>query len=114
MVENGPQGNGENKLIITIVKKGFASKVVAATKQAGVRGGTILYGRGTQKKSLYLQMLGINFDPEREIILTIVPADMADSILELITQTASLDKPGYGIAFVLDIKGVLGIVQMIN
>ena len=114
MIENGLKGNGENKLIITIVKKGLGSKVVLATKQAGVRGGTILYGRGTQNKKLYLQMFGINFDPEREIILTIVAADMADSILEVITQTASLNKPGYGIAFMLDIKNILGIVQMLN
>lgn len=114
MSENGQKGNSENKLIITIVKKGVASNVVSATKKAGVGGGTILFGRGTKTSKLYLQILGMDYDPEKEIILTAVGSETADSILELITQTASLNKPGNGIAFMLDIKNLLGVAHLLN
>lgn len=106
--------NSSNKLIITIVKKGLASKVVSTAKNAGAGGGTILFGRGTKSKKGYLQMLGIDDDPEKEIILTVVNSEIADSILELILQTAALDKPGNGFAFVIDAKKVLGIAHLLN
>ena len=34
------------QLIVTIIKKGFAQRVINAAKRAGARGGTILHGRG--------------------------------------------------------------------
>ncbi len=114
MNENDQKDNSENKLIITIVKKGLASSVVSATKNAGVGGGTIFFGRGTKNKSLYIQVLGVNYDPEREIIFTVVESQKADSILELIMQTASLNKPGNGFAFIVDIKNLLGIAHLLN
>lgn len=114
MSENDPKNNKDSKLIITIVNKGLASNVVAATKKAGTGGGTILFGRGSKTPKNYLQLLGIDYDPEKEVILTIVDSDKADSILELILQTASLNKPGRGIAFMLDIRNLLGIAHLLN
>lgn len=102
------------KLIITIVKKGTASRVVAASKKAGAEGGTILLGRGTASKSVYLDFLGINFDPEKEIILSFVKEEVTDTVLQAITEEGQLNKPGKGIGFVLDIKGLHGIVHLMK
>jgi nitrogen regulatory protein P-II 1 len=114
MLDNVPINNRDSKLIITIVNKGAASNVVAVTKKAGVGGGTILFGRGSKPPKNILQLLGLDYDPEKEIILSIVDADMADSVLDIIQKTASLDKPGKGIAFMLDITNVMGIIHLLN
>lgn len=107
MVERGRRMNdsltlpGQYKLIVTIVKKGTASKVVEVTKKAGAEGGTILLGRGTAKKSVYLDLLGINFDPEKEVVLTICSENTVDDILDAVVKEVKLNKPGNGISFVI-------------
>lgn len=102
-----------HRLIITIVKKGIASKVVAATKKAGVGGGTIFLGRGTANKKLYMQMFGIDYDPEKEVILTVVEQEKIDMALDLITKETHLDQPGKGVAFVINIKGLTGMAHLL-
>lgn len=98
-------------LIVTIVNKGTCQTIVKASKEAGAEGGTILLGRGTgirENKTL----LGIPIEPEKEIVLTIVPEDDTDRILDAIIKAGKLDKPGAGIAFVLDLKKVTGICHL--
>jgi nitrogen regulatory protein PII len=105
--------NLTHKLLVTIVKKGIASKVVKATKEAGAEGGTILFGRGTgiheQKR-----FLGIPIEPEKEIILTLVPLEKVDGILSIVEKAGKLDKPGNGIGFIIDVKRVAGIVHLLK
>ena len=114
MSENNFTIDERYKLIVTIVKKGAASKVVAASRTAGAEGGTIIFGRGTASKSVYLDLLGINFDPEKEIILSGVKEDKVDNVLQTITDEGKLNKPGNGIAFVVNIKGLAGIVHLMK
>ncbi len=105
--------NLSHKLLVTIVKKGIASKVVKASKEAGAEGGTILFGRGSginEKKTF----LGITIEPEKEVILTLVPKDKIDDILHAVEKAAKLDKPGNGIGFVIDVKRVTGIVHLLK
>lgn len=95
-------------LIVTIVNKGKADKVVELSKKAGAEGGTILFGRGTgihEKAKLF----GIPIEPEKEIILTLIPKEKTQLVLETILSHADLCKPGKGIAFVLPIDKVAGI-----
>jgi len=102
------------KVIVTIVEEGTASKVVAASKEAGAKGGTILLGRGTAPQSVYLDVLGLNFDPEKEIILTLAEEDMVDKILQAISEEGKLNQPGKGIAFVVPLKSLTGMVHLLE
>ncbi len=98
----------EFDLIVSIVNKNYSEKVIKASKAAGAEGGTIIYGRGTgirETKTLF----GIPIEPEKEIVLTVVPQDITDEVLSSILDKAELHKPGAGIAFVLDLKKVVGI-----
>jgi nitrogen regulatory protein PII len=101
------------QLIVTIIKKGFAQRVVSAAKQAGARGGTILHGRGVgiheQKK-----LLGIPIEPEKDMILTLIHQDKTDKVLKAIVQAGNLEKPGTGIGFVIDVDKVVGIVSLLE
>jgi nitrogen regulatory protein P-II 1 len=102
----------DHDLIVTIVSKGRSERVVKASKEAGAEGGTILFARGTgihETKSLF----GIPVEPEKEMILTIVPARITSTVLEAIVQAGELRTPGTGIAFVLPVKAVAGICHLL-
>lgn len=99
-------------LVVTIVKKGWGDKVVNASRKAGAKGGTIIYGRGTgvhENKSL----LGLLIGPEKEIVLTIVEADMADPIIDAIKSSIGINEPGCGIGFVVPLTSIFGTAQIV-
>jgi len=101
------------QLIVTIIKKGYAERIVNAAKAAGARGGTILHGRGVgiheQKK-----LLGIPIEPEKDIILTLIHKDQTKDVLKAIVQAGQLENPGTGIGFVIDVDKVVGIVSLLE
>jgi len=74
---------------------------------------SIFLGRGAgiheQKK-----LLGIPIEPEKEIIFTVVPDDRTEKVLQAITKAGELEKPATGIAFVIDLKKVVGIVHQMS
>ncbi|WP_368505129.1 P-II family nitrogen regulator [Alkalihalophilus sp. As8PL] len=105
--------NLSHKLLVTIVKKDVASKVVKASKEAGAEGGTIIYGKGTgihETKKFF----GISVEPEKELILTLVPKEKVDNILLAVEKAGKLDKPGNGMGFIVDVKRIAGIVHLLN
>lgn len=103
----------DHKLIVTIVKKGWAEKIINAAKSAGARGGTIIQGRGVgiheQKK-----LLGIPIEPEKEIILTLIHKDKASTVLKSIVEAGQMEKPATGIGFVVDVEKVVGLVSLLD
>lgn len=102
---------GCKDLIVTIVRKGWADRVIQASREAGAEGGTILMGRGTgihETESL----LGIPIEPEKEIIFTIVEPGQTEQVLNAIDQSVELHQPGRGIAFVINLPRVAGRVHM--
>lgn len=95
----------KHTLIVTIVDKGKCDMVVEASKEAGARGGTIIYGRGTgvhEQKKLFSMLI----EPEKDIILTIVEEQEASEILKHIIDKTELNEPGNGIAFTIGIDAV--------
>ena len=100
--------DGVYDLIVTIVNKNHAETVVDASKQAGAEGGTIVFGRGTGVHE-QAKLFGITIEPEKELILTIIRRELTQSVLESIVAKADLNKPGKGIAFVLEVEKVVGI-----
>jgi nitrogen regulatory protein P-II 1 len=85
----------DQDLIITIIKKGYAERIIEASREAGAEGATIMFGRGTgvheQKK-----LLGIPIEPEKEIIFTVVPAEISGRVLEAIIKAGKLERPATG------------------
>lgn len=96
------------KLIVSIVNKGYCSKVLDASLDAGAEGGTIIRGRGSgihEKARLF----SFAIEPEKEIVLTLVPKELTEKVLEAVVVEADLNQPGNGIAFVLDVDKTAGI-----
>jgi nitrogen regulatory protein PII len=95
-------------LIVTIVNKAHSEQVVEASKQAGAEGGTIIFGRGTGVRE-QAKLFGITIEPEKELVLTLIRRDLTDTVLKAIVAESGLNKPGKGIAFVLEVEKVVGI-----
>ena len=105
--------NMEFQLIMTIVNKGKCGDVLDSSKEAGAEGGTIITGRGSgvhEKAKLF----SLTIEPEKDIILTLVPSDRTEKVLEAIINATNLNEPGQGIAFVLDVEKVTGINHLIE
>ncbi len=101
------------QLIITIVNRGQCGSVMKASREAGAEGGTIITGRGSgvhEKAKLF----SFSIEPEKDIVLTLVPTDRTEQVLDAIVKASELNEPGKGIAFVLDVEQVTGINHLIN
>lgn len=98
------------QLIITIVDQGKAEEVIDCAKRGGAEGGTILTGRGAGVHDTS-KILGILIEPEKEVVLTLIEEEKTDDVLAAIVYGMDLEKPGKGIAFVVDVPKAAGIVH---
>lgn len=105
--------NMNHKLILTIVDRGNAERVIDAATVAGSQGGTILNARGsgiheTQK------IFNIEIVPEKEVVLIIAKNEDVANITEEIRKELKIDDPGRGIIFVLDITDTYGLYEQLK
>ena len=70
------------EMITCIVNAGFSDVVMDAAKAAGAGGGTVIHGRGTADKEAE-QYFKITVQPEKDIVMLIVPARIKDRVLHL-------------------------------
>ena len=100
-------------LVVSIVSKGFADSVVAAAREAGGRGGTMLYARGSGVHETE-KFLNITIEPEKEIVFTFVKSTDVKNIVTAITEKAGLTTPAAGVSFVLPVTRTAGITTDIS
>lgn len=96
------------ELILCIVNTGFADTVMSAAKEVGARGGTVINARGTANKDAE-EFFHITIQPEKEIVMILVPADIRDSVLHAVYQSAGLKTAGQGISFALPVTNTVGL-----
>ena len=95
------------KLIVTIVSRRKAGKVLDIAHQAGAVGGTILSGHGASVRL----MLGISIEPEKDIVLSLMEASKVQAVLSALEKEMRLKEPQKGIAFVVSLDQVVGLYQ---
>jgi nitrogen regulatory protein P-II 1 len=98
------------QLIVAIVSQGRTTPLVNAAKGAGAEGATIIRGRGTGVHES-AKFLGVPIEPEKDVLLVLIPHDRTDAVLDAMIEAGQLDQPGKGIAFVLDVPRVAGIAH---
>lgn len=100
--------NSKFEMILCIVNTGFSETVMDAAKDVGARGGTVIHARGTANKEAE-QFFHITIQPDKEIVMILVPAEIKDIVLHAIYRMAGLKSEGQGIAFSLPVDDVVGI-----
>lgn len=124
MTENGRQvivktTEGEDKedkkdmfkKLTVIVDRGMGGEVMDIALNAGVRGGTIMHGRGTGAEHT-TTLFGMQIEPEKELVMILMPTGLVDKVVDDLIRELKLDDPGNGILFVEPILGVRGLLDL--
>lgn len=96
------------EVIFCVVNAGFSEVAMNAAKKAGARGGTVLHGRGTGSREAE-ELFKIAIQPEKELVMILVPADIKDRVMNALYDEAGLASAGHGIAFSLPVERTLGL-----
>lgn len=100
-------------LTVTVVNRGFADQVIDAAREAGARGGTIIYSRGTGVHEME-KFLNISIQPEKELILIVVKKSEAKEVTSAIIKASGLKTEGRGISFSLPVTDLVGISSQLD
>ena len=94
-----------HKLIVAIVKKGFAYEVIRVASGSGGKGAIILGGRGSSqdKKRLF----GLEIAPEKEMVLMVVKEALVYPIIKEIYAISGFKTNAKGTVFALPISKLL-------
>ncbi len=99
------------KKLTVIVDRGMANDVMDIARKAGVRGGTILHGRGAGT-DIATSLFGVEIEPEKELVIILTPNDLVEPVVEALSQGLQLDEPGKGILFIEPILDTRGLFEM--
>lgn len=100
------------ELIICSVDINQTELVVKTAKDLGVKNTTIIKGRATGEFEQQT-LMGITIQPERGVVLMVVPKDQRRKVMQEIAQVAGLNTLANGICFSMPIEGWTGILPKI-
>ncbi len=104
--------NTAYEMIVCIVNSGFSGSVMDAAKEAGAGGGTVIHARGTANKEAE-SFFKITIQPEKDLVLLLVPAEIKDNVLHAIYKNAGLKTAGQGIAFSVAVNDAVGLNKIV-
>ena len=97
-----------HEVIFCIVNSGYSEAVMDAAKKLGASGGTVINARGTASKAAET-FFHITVQPEKEIVMILVPEEIKDAVLHALYSEVGLDTAGQGIAFSMPVDSVVGL-----
>ena len=96
------------EVIFCIVNAGYSETAMDAAKKCGAKGGTVIHARGTANAEAE-KVFGITIEPDKEIVMILVPDGLTDEILHGLYREVGLETAGQGIAFALPVDKVVGL-----
>ena len=99
-----------HEVIFCVVNSGFSEAVMDAAKEFGARGGTVIRARGTANSEAE-KLFGITVQPEKEVVMILVPTKIKNDILHALYKEVGLQTPGQGIAFSMPVDNVVGLAS---
>ncbi|NLT13489.1 MAG: P-II family nitrogen regulator [Clostridiales bacterium] len=104
----GTEGESMFKKLTVVVNRGMAEDVMDIARKSGVKGGTIMHGRGTGSECT-AKFFGMEIEPEKELVIILMPSDLIDKVVNDLFKELRLDVPGNGILFVEPVVEVRGL-----
>ena len=101
------------KLIVAMVKTTETDKMVDAAQSAGSTMGTIIPARGTGKQEAKT-FFGLHLEAQTDVVLFLLEHSLVEPVLNAIYEKGRFDKPGTGIAFVIDVERAMGMEGQIE
>ena len=100
-----------HEVIFAIVNSGFAEDAMRVAREQGVRGGTILNGRGVAREQ-EAAFFGITIHAEKEVLMMVVEKDIRDNVLNALYKEMGMGKKTQGIVFSLPVSDVAGLAPL--
>lgn len=98
------------KLIMALVDDDYTEDILAAAREAGATGCSVITsarGEGLKREKTFL---GLDLTGARDLILFLVAEPLSRDILETIAVAGQFDeRPGSGIAFQIGIEDAVGL-----
>lgn len=98
------------KLIMALVDDHYTEDILAAARDAGATGATVVTsarGEGLKPEKTFL---GLEIAGQRDLLMFLVVEQLSRDILETIAKAGEFDeKPGSGIAFQIAIEDAVGL-----
>ncbi|MDR3263855.1 MAG: P-II family nitrogen regulator [Clostridiales bacterium] len=90
------------KALFIVVNAGFSTEAVEIARQCGAKGATIINARGTA--GVNYKLSGINYEPEKEMILSLVSESVAEKIMNAVRDKTGISTPAHGICFSMPVE----------
>ena len=102
-----------HEVIFAIVNAGYAEDAMHVAREAGVRGGTIISGRGVAREE-EATFFGITIHAEKEILMMVVEKNIRDQVLHALYKQMGMQKKAQGIVFSLPVSDVAGLAKPVE
>lgn len=99
-----------HEVIFAIVNAGYAEDAMEVAREQGVRGGTIINGRGVAREK-DATFFGITIHADKELLMMVVEKDIRDQVLHALYKQMGMQKKAQGIVFALPVSDVAGLAQ---
>jgi len=103
------------KLIMALVDDHYTEDILAAAREAGATGATVVTsarGEGIKPEKTFL---GLEIAGQRDLLMFLVVEQMSREILETIAKVGEFDeKTGSGIAFQIAIEDAVGLQSQLK
>jgi len=103
------------KLIVAFVEDKKTDAIMHAAREAGATGCTVINnarGEGLEESKTFF---GLTLSTQRDVLLLLVEKHLSRHILEHIGEVGEFDdKPGTGIAVMIDVEDAVGVVHQIE
>jgi nitrogen regulatory protein PII len=103
------------KLIVVMVEDEHTNEILAAAREEGATGATVLNQARGEGLSPTKTFLGLSVGNQVDVILMLVEEHLCRDVLETIAQVGKFDQTsGTGIAFQVDVEDAIGVRHQIS
>jgi nitrogen regulatory protein PII len=103
------------KLIVVMVEDQHTSEILAAAREEGATGATVLNQARGEGLSPTKTFLGLSVGNQVDVILMLVEEHLSRYVLEKIAEVGKFDQtPGTGITFQVDVEDAIGVRHQIS
>lgn len=95
-------------LLAAVVAQGYSEEVMAAAREAGARGGTVLHSRRIGDAEA-VTVWGLSLQEEKEIILIVATEENKVAIMQAISEKYGMQSEAKGAVLSLPIDNVIGL-----
>ena len=95
------------KLLISIVKRGFETEVLEASKSVGTNGAILMQAKCVSKTQK--TFFGLNIDPENTVIMILVKEELVVPTMKAIYSAVDFTSAARGMVFAVPVSLVAGM-----